>query len=370
MARFDPVAGLRPFLATMPEYVSLEDPYEIAQRYGVDPKDVIKLDGNENPFGPAPRAIEALRNLDYHAEWYGDDNQVALRGAIAGRIHAAPEAIVAGAGSDDLLNQIFGMYIGEGDSIVIASPTFGMYAYDSGLHGARVIDVPLRDDWTFDEDGMVEAARGAKAVFVPSPNNPTGTLFPERLADRLLDTGALIVVDEAYIDFAAAASLAQRAAGEHGLIVLRTLSKWGALAGLRIGYAVMHPQMADLWRRAKQPYNVNAAAEAAAIASMADAAVLDERAAILVSERERVTRELAQLEWITPVPSHANFVLMKLARGDGRTLRDALRQRGIFTRYFDTPRLRDHLRISIGRPEDNDRVLTAIREIGEELAHG
>ena len=380
MARFDPVAGLRPALRTLPEYAALEDLHAVAARYGVDPADVIKIDGNENPFGASPRALEALRNLDYHVEWYGDDDQTALRAALAGRLGVPAACVVAGSGSDELIDQAFRMYLGPADSIVIASPTFGMYAFDASLHGVRVVDVPLRDDWSFDAEALVAAACEAKAVFIASPNNPTGGLLPEALADRLLETGALLVVDEAYIEFADAPSLAARAAAEDGLIVLRTLSKWGGLAGLRIGYGVMSASMADLFRRAKQPYNVNAAAEAAAIASIADAAVLDERARIIVGERERVTHELARLEWVDPLPSRANFVLMKLApvvgqnsasrEGDGRGLRDALRRRGIFTRYFDTPRLRDYLRISIARPEQNDRVITAIREIGEELAHG
>ncbi|MEX2446963.1 MAG: aminotransferase class I/II-fold pyridoxal phosphate-dependent enzyme, partial [Dehalococcoidia bacterium] len=187
---------------------------------------------------------------------------------------------------------------------------------------------------------------------------------------RILDTGALLVVDEAYIEFADTPSLATRAAEERGLIVLRTLSKWGGLAGLRVGYGVMDPATADLFMRAKQPYNVNVAAEAAAIASLDDTAVLDERARILIDERERVSAALAQLEWVTPVPSRANFMLLRLGRGDGLMVRDALRARGIFTRYFDAPRLRDHLRISVGTPEQNDRVVAAFREIGEELSHG
>lgn len=374
MPRFDPVARLLPALRTLPEYQALEDPGEVAARYGLTPAEVIKVDGNENPYGPSPRALEVLRTLGYRAEWYGADDH-ALRAALGGRLGVPAECIVAGPGSDDLIDQVFRMYLGPGnggpsDAIVIASPTFGMYAFDAGLHGVEVRDVPRLDDWSLDADALVEAARTAKAVFLPSPNNPTGGLLPPALADRLLETGALLVVDEAYIEFSDASSLVARAAVEDGLIVLRTLSKWGGLAGLRIGYAVMNLRTADLFHRAQQPYHVNVAAEAAAIASVEDATILDERARILVAERERVTRELACIEWIEPVPSQANFVLMRLHRGDGLTLRDRLRARGIFTRYFETPRLRDHLRISMARPEQNDRVIAAIREIGEELAHG
>ena len=369
MLRFDPVAGLRPALRTPPVYAALEDVNALVARYGLDPARVIKIDGNENPFGPSPRALEALRD-GFHPEWYGDDDQRTLRAALARYVEVSPECVVAGSGSDELIDQVFRMYLGEGERIVVASPTFGMYAFDAGLHGVRVVDVPLRDDWSFDEDALVAAAGEAKAVFIPSPNNPTGGLLPPELADRILDAGALLVVDEAYIEFADAPSYARRAATERGLIVLRTLSKWGGLAGLRIGYGVMDAQTADLFQRTKQPYNVNAAAEVAAIASVADAALLDERARILVRERERVSAELARLEWVSPVPSQANFVLLRLARGDGKTLRDALRTRGIFTRYFDTPRLRDHLRISMGTPEQNDRVIAAFAEVGEELAHG
>lgn len=367
MARFDPVARLLPALRTLPEYQALEDLDTVAARYGVAPADVIKVDGNENPFGPSPRTIEALRALDYHVEWYVDEQQTALRAAIGGHLGVPPECVSAGSGSDELIDQIFRMYLGPGDAIVTASPTFGMYAFDAGLHGVTVVDVPRRDDWSLDADALVAAARDAKAVFIASPNNPTGGLLPPALADRLLETGALIVVDEAYIEFADAPSLVARAAAEDGLIVLRTLSKWGGLAGLRVGYGVMSARTADLFRRAKQPYNVNAAAQAAAIASIEDAAVLDERARVLVAERERVTRALACIDWIEPVPSQANFVLMRLDRGDGRALRDHLRARGIFTRYFEAPRLRDHLRISMARPEQNDRVIAAIREAGDAL---
>src|SRR5690606_1344188 len=141
------------------------------------------------------------------------------------------------------------------------------------------------------------------------PNNPTGNVVPDRIVDRLLDSGALVVIDEAYIEFSHAESLAARAASDVSLVVLRTFSKWGGLAGLRLGYGVMAPGTADLLIRAKQPYNVSAAAEAAALATLQDTEVLDERACRIAGERDRLAEQLEGLGWVHPWPSEANFLL-------------------------------------------------------------
>ncbi len=373
MRRFDPQKALRPALHQIPEYAALEDLDAVAREYGVDPATVVKIDGNENPYGPSPKALEALRG-DYQPHRYGDADQRRLRAAISTYLDVPLETIVCGSGSDEIIDLLFRLFIGEGDRTVTASPTFGMYAFDAALHGGEVVDVPLLDGWAFDTEGLEAAARESKVVFIPSPNNPTGNILPVALVERLLNTGALVVVDEAYIEFSQTPSLARRAATEPGLVVLRTLSKWGGLAGLRFGYGVMHPQVADLMMRTKQPYNVNAAAEAAALASYEDTAILDARAQTLVAERERVSAALAGLGWIHPYPSEAVFVLMRLGRDgqriEGKAVRDGLRRRSIFPRFFDTPRLRDHIRISVGTPEQNDRVIAAFREIGEEQARG
>ncbi len=370
MPAFDPRAALRRSLKALPEYAALEEPDEIARRYGLDPRAVIKVDGNENPCGPAPKALAALSRVEYEPHRYGDANQTALRAAVGAYLGVAPEAVVCGAGSDELIEMLFRLFVEEGDRVVTASPTFGMYAFNAQVASAEVVDVPLLDAWVFDAEGLVEAAMQSKAVFIPSPNNPTGNVIPLALVDQLLATGSMLVVDEAYIEFSDQPSLAQRAATEPGLIVLRTFSKWGGLAGLRIGYGVMHPSIASILMQAKDPYNVNAAAEAAALASLEDRAVLDERACTLSGERQRVAAALADLGWVHPYPSEAVFILMRLEGITGLALRDALRQRGVFTRYFANPRLQDHLRISMGLPEQNDRILEAFREIGKEIGRG
>lgn len=369
MATFNPRAALRRSLQMLPEYAALEDPARIAAEFGLDLASVIKVDGNENPFGPSPKALEALRAVEYEPNRYGDADQKVLRAAIGEHLGVPAEAVVCGAGSDELIELIFRLFMEEGDRIVTASPTFGMYAFNAQVAGAEVVDVPLLTNWAFDTEGLVDAALRAKATFLPSPNNPTGNPVPGNVVEALLETGNMLVLDEAYIEFSGEPSLAQRAAETPGLVVLRTFSKWGGLAGMRIGYAVLHPETAAILMQAKDPYNLNAAAEAAAIASLEDAAVLDERARILAGERDRMSEALAALGWVHPYRSEAVFLLMRLDGRGGRLVRDELRRRGIFARYIDHPRLQDHIRISMGLPEQNDLIIQAFREIGEETAN-
>ncbi|MGE0228268.1 MAG: histidinol-phosphate transaminase [Dehalococcoidia bacterium] len=366
MPPFDLQSALRPALRGMRGYNPIAPPEEVAARYGIPVERIVKLDANENPYGPAPRALEAVRDLT-SANRYPDPDQRAMRAALATRHGVDPDCIVAGAGSDEIIDLLFRAFVSPGDRVVVASPTFGMYAFDGELQGAEVVDVPLRNGWAFDTEALVEAASTARLVCIPSPNNPTGNLLPRDLAEAIAASGALLVVDEAYIEFSHAESLAAAAAAGGSIVVLRTFSKWGGLAGLRIGYGIMPRDVARTLMLVKQPYGVNVAAEAAALASLEDIALLDERACTLAGERDRMADALRALGWLDPAPSEANFVLCRLLRSDGVTVREALRRRGIFVRTFDHPRLTDHLRISAGRPEDTERLLAALNEIEGEL---
>jgi histidinol-phosphate aminotransferase len=309
-------------------YVAIESPDEIAARYGVPPESIVKLDGNENPYGPAPRALAALAT-EYAAHRYPDPDHRGLRKALSERLGVPPECIVAGAGSDELIDLLFRCCVDADDSILIASPTFGMYAFNAELNGARVVDVPLGDGWKLDIDPLVEAARDAQIVFLASPNNPTANAFAREDIERLLDAGALVVIDEAYIEFSHAESLAPLAASGAPLVVLRTFSKWGGLAGLRIGYGVMPQALASALMSVKQPYNVSVPAELAAIASLEDAALLDERACTITGERERMAEGLRATGWIEPDASETNFLLCRLTRSDGASVQEGLRRRGV-----------------------------------------
>jgi len=275
--------------------------------------------------------------------------------------------IVAGAGSDEMIEAVFRCCIEAGERIVISSPTFGMYSFDAQQYGAEVVDVPRREDWELDREPLLAAARDAKAVFLPSPNNPTGNTASRELIEELLETGALIVIDEAYIEFSEEESVAALAASGAPLVVLRTFSKWGGLAGMRIGYAVMPEALAQATMAVKQPYSLNVAAEVAALASLQDIEELDERACTITGERNRLAKALRATGWVEPWPSDTNFLFCRLLRSDGATVREVLRRRGVIIRYFDSERLRGHIRISVGTAEDTDRVIEALAKVAQEL---
>lgn len=358
---------IRPDLLTLPGYVPIDPVDVLADRMGIPAEKIIKLDGNENPFGPSPRALDAIRTeTDWHI--YPDPDQRRLRTALAGYVEMPAESIVGGLGSDDLIDLLLRAVVAPGDGVINCPPTFGMYPFSTQVAGGRVIDVPRREDFALDVSAITAAARDAKLIFIASPNNPTGGRMTAEELQPLLATGLLVVVDEAYIEFAGRGHSFVPLVREHeNLVVLRTFSKWAGLAGLRVGYGVMAPALASLLMTIKQPYNVNVAASVAAVAALGDRDLLDERACKLAGVRDRMSEALAALGWIHPYPSEANFFLCRLDGVDAVEVKERLAKRGIFVRYFDTPSLRNHLRISAGLEEHIDPVVTAMKEIGAEL---
>ena len=203
----------------------------------------------------------------------------------------------------------------------------------------------------------------AKLVFLCSPNNPSGDLVAREDIQALLELPTTIVVDEAYIEFAERDSLASWVGDCPNLIVLRTLSKWAGLAGLRVGYGIFpRALMPHLWK-IKQPYNVNAAADMAARVSLQDAEYLMERVRQLVLQRERMEIAFAELPYLSPYPSQSNFVLNRVTGMSAEDFRDRLARAGIIVRYYKKPRLFDHIRISAGKPDQVDRLLEVLRAL-------
>lgn len=339
------------------------DPMEVmAQQAGIPPEKVIRLNGNENPFGPSPEVVKALGSFQ-HFNHYPDPDQRQLRDALSAYLGVPAEQIVAGNGSDELIDMVLRMFLGPGENIVIPTPTFGMYAFSAEVCGGVVKAIPRNEIFDIDVEATVSAFdQNTKAIFLASPNNPTGNTASEQSIRALLSTGKIVVVDETYYEFCGQTTLPLLDEYSN-LVVLRTFSKWAGLAGLRIGLGVMDPDIALTMMSMKSPYNVNLAAEVALIASLNDRPTLLSRVEAIVQERKRMTGMLEQIPGIQVWPSQANFILCRLPEGRGQEIFEGLCRRGIFLRYFNTPQLRDYVRASVGLPEETDQVIAALTEL-------
>jgi histidinol-phosphate aminotransferase len=262
------------------------------------------------------------------------------------------------------MDLILRAFLRPGDAIINCPPTFGMYPFLANVAGARHIDVPRRDnDFSLDLAAIWAMASEAKVIFVASPNNPTGNVIDG--TDALLGTGLVVVVDEAYVEFAGVDSFAKRVAEGVNLIVLRTFSKWAGLAGLRVGYGIFPPSVAEVILKIKQPYNLNVAAQAAMLASLDDATSCAN--ACDCWSQARAVAALGGVPFVKPVPSRANFILCRIEGADAGRLKEELRSRGIMVRRPDSPVLRKCLRISVGLPEHRRALMQALNEIGGNL---
>jgi len=354
-------------LVAMPPYAPVEPPDVLAQRLGIPEERLVKLDGNENPYGPSPRAREAMaRYPNYHI--YPDPEQRRMREAVAEYAGVDPERIVVGNGSDELLDLTGRLFITPGDAVLNAPPTFGIYEFVARTYGARLVEAARREDFGLDVEAMEAAlAAGAKLVFLASPNNPTGNAVPPEALERLLAQDAAVVVDEAYAEFAGG-SFVPLTRQHDNLIVVRTFSKWAGLAGLRAGYGVFPPAVAETIRKIKMPYNMNVAAQAAVLASLEDREALSRNVERIVEERGRMAERLARFPWLRVYPSQANFLLCQVQGRPATDVQSQLRERGVLVRYFDAPGVRGCIRISVGRPEDTDCLVEALSEIGAGVA--
>ncbi len=360
MGRVDVGKLIRPHLVEIQTYDPVDPPELLAEQAEVQPDEIIKLNGNENPYGASPRAIEALANLPVHM--YPDPRQRKMRAALSGYTGMDHERIIVGAGSDELIDLLFRLFISPGDKILDCDPTFGMYGFCARIAGGKIAMVP-RDE-AFDVD--VEAVKGAvdsqtKVIFVSSPNNPTGNLASETQVRALLDTGLVVVIDEAYYEFCGQ-TVAPLVNEHENLVVLRTMSKWAGLAGLRVGYGIMSPQLIGHIFHIKPPYSVSIAAEVALLASLEDAPALLENVGRIVDERERMASLLTDIPGVTPWPSNGNFVLCQFPPGRAQEVYDRLAHRGIFVRNFRSERLSDCFRVAVGTPEQTDKLVAAIGE--------
>lgn len=335
----------------------------LAEQAGIPAERVIKLDGNENPYGCSPRVLQALgRYPHYHI--YPDPDQRELRKAVAKYIGASTDTVVLGAGSDELIDLILRLFLDPGDKVINCIPTFGMYPFSTSVCGGEVINIPRDPEYAVDVPAVKAAIdKRTKVLFLASPNNPSGNItVPDDLRE-LVDTGILVVVDEAYAEFSGVSVMPWVSRYEN-LIVLRTFSKWAGLAGMRVGYGLFPPQIANQIMKIKPPYNINAAAQIAVLESLVDIEYLQGRVRAIVDERPRLFRLLRGTAFLEPFPSDANFILCRALDGRAKQICDSLAKQGIFIRYFNTPLLRDFIRISVGKPEHTDALIEALKKMG------
>jgi len=361
---------IRKHLESLPAYTPIE-PFEVlSARIGRSPDQIVKLDANENPYGPLPAVREALGKLHF-PHIYPDPESRALRKSLSAFTGIGAEYLLAGQGADELIDLLMRIFLEPEDCILSCPPTFGMYPFDAELNAGRCIEIPRKADFSLDLEAIRKAVEEyqPKLLFVTSPNNPDGSLIPSDVMDELLSLPTLVVLDEAYIEFAGenlgtSLSRIREVPERENLVVLRTFSKWAGLAGLRIGYGAFPLWlMSTLWK-SKQPYNVNVAASVAAQVSLEHADELKKVVEILKTERERMYEELHDIRYLKPYPTRSNFILCQVIGKDALQLKKDLAEKyGVFIRYFNKPRLRDHIRISVGRPQDTDALLEALRNL-------
>lgn len=345
-------------------YVAGKPVEELAREYGVS--DAVKLASNENPLGPSPKAIEAIVAGASSVHRYPDAHAFELRQRLASKLGVGTDELVFGDGSNELIELVVRTFTTSSDHVVYAHPSFVVYAMTCATQGVSHTPVPLDTELRHDLSAMLAAVNErTKVVFIANPNNPTGTHVDVAALTHFLSAlpeRVIAVLDEAYFEYATAPDypdgLALRALHEH-LIVLRTFSKAYGLAGLRVGYAVTTPRLANYLERVRAPFNVSSIAQVAAVAALGDTEHLARGSAVNEHERRRVTVALTGLG-LRVVPSQANFVLV-LFQAAAAPIFERLLRLGVITRCVGP--LPNALRISIGAPEENTRLLDALSKV-------
>jgi histidinol-phosphate aminotransferase len=336
---------------------------ETARELGLKEADILKMASNENPLGPSPKAVAAVRGALDELHYYPDGSGYDLKAIVSRKIGVRPENLVLGNGSNDVLELVARAFLTTADSAIYSQHAFMVYPLVVQAIGAKAIEVPARNFGT-DLDALARAVRAdTKMVFLANPNNPTGTFnawddilaFIEGIAPRVL-----VVLDEAYGEYlpdelrSPAARWLERFPN---LVVSRTLSKAFGLAGLRVGYGFAHPDVAEVMNRVRQPFNVNHLAMVAACAALQDDAFIEKSRAVNAAGLVQLTEGFERLG-LEYIPSHGNFITARV--GDAARIYDALLREGVIVRPIAGYGMPEHLRVTVGLPEHNARFLAAL----------
>jgi len=337
---------------------------ETARELGLDPASIIKLASNENPLGPSPKAVEAMKAAAESVHIYPDGGGYRLRSAIAEKFELGREHVVLGNGSNEIIELVGHGFLNPGDNVVAAEHAFVVYKLMATLFGAETVEVP-DPGFVHDLDAMASAITPrTRKVFVANPNNPTGTMVGQAEIDRFMERvpeHVMVIFDEAYHEFLHHPPDTLKFLREgRNVVIMRTFSKIQGLAGLRIGYGLTTPEIAGVLQKCRQPFNTNAIAQAGAIAGLADEehqartrALNDEGLAFYHGAFGEMGLEC--------VPSVANFVLVRV--GDGDCVFREMLKRGVIVRAMAGYKLPEWVRISVGTREQNERCIATLREV-------
>jgi histidinol-phosphate aminotransferase len=369
----EPASHAPAWVRDIAPYVPGKPVEELAREFHLDPAGIVKLASNENPRGPSPKALAAIAAAAADVTRYPDGNGFALRSALASRLGVAPECLVLGNGSNDVLELVTQAFLTPGDEAIYAQHAFAVYPLATHARGAKGVEVPAKDHG-HDLPAMLAAVTPrTRVVFVANPNNPTGTWIGGAAMEEFVANvprEVVVVLDEAYDEYLAPSDRSRSIswiARYPNLIVSRTFSKAYGLAALRVGYGVMDASVADLLNRVRQPFNVNSLAQAAAIAALGDAAYVEESARSNREGMRQIEAGLAKLG-VAFVPSHGNFLLVNV--GDGARVYAALLRDGVIVRPVANYGLPAFLRVTVGLPAENERFLAALgRALGSPRAN-
>lgn len=370
---FSPGESVNSLCDLAPSYISSIAPYqpgkpisELAREMGLEESSIVKLASNENPLGISPQAYEAIQDALEDINRYPDGNSFALRDAVCKKFGLAPEQLVFGNGSNDILELAARAFLIPGAEAIYSRHAFAVYALVTQAVGANGVVTPARD-FAHDLDAMLAAITpNTRMIFIANPNNPTGTLLDkQRLRDFLgqVPPQVLVVLDEAYDEYLPELHKSESVQwlGEfNNLIISRTFSKAYGLAGLRIGYGMANAAVADIMNRVRQPFNVNSIAQIAAVASLQDEAFVARSYALNQAGMKQITEGLVQLG-LEYIPSYGNFVSFRIS-GATRIYQQLL-QKGVIVRPVANYDMPDYLRVSIGLFAENARFLQAMEEI-------
>jgi histidinol-phosphate aminotransferase len=353
----------RPVLAEIEPYVVPPPLDALAAELG---QPVLRLSANENPLGPSPLAVAAIRAEAERIHLYPDGGAPALAEAVAHALGVAPSQLLFGNGGDEILTLLARALLDPGDEVVVPDPSFEPYTTTTRLAGAVVVASPLRDYRIDLDDVLARVGPRTKLVCLSSPHNPTGTVLDRPAWERFCahcPGDVVVLLDEAYVDFIEAPDrtadgLAALRARPGNLVLLRTFSKITGLAGLRVGYAIAGPEVIGQLERTREPFNVGRLAQAGAAAAVRDPAHREATRRVVWAERRALAAAFAARGLFHP-PTEANFFLVRLGRPTGPVVA-ALRARGVLVRDGAVVGYPEHLRISVGTPEQNARLLTAL----------